>query len=154
MYFCSCGWPTRPRTALAKECPIRGTVPRKSGAKFFAAASRRISKTGFSLPVCLRKARCCFSTMRTGLIKGALRMDATVAATYPGSASPLSAVYPSSTPNLGIRLMRTPNKRGLSPDRDAAMGERAKTAFASARATAGSTALPLASFAYCCTSCR
>ena len=36
-YFCNLGWPTSPRMALAIEWPMRGTVPRKRGAKFCAA---------------------------------------------------------------------------------------------------------------------
>ena len=85
-------------------------LPRKSGAKFLAAASLRISKMGFSAPVCLRVARCCFSIMRTGLIKGAERMEAAVAAPKPGSPDePVSVVYPRRMPNLGMRLKSTQN---------------------------------------------
>ena len=154
MYFCSCGCPTRPSTADANECPMSGTVPRNRGAKFFALDSLIISAIGFSTPVDLRNARCCFSIMRTGLMKGALRMDAAVAAMYPGSVCPVKAVYPSSTPNLGTRLKSTPMSRGHSPDRDAVTGLAMNTAFASLRAIFGSTAAPDASLANCCTYCR
>lgn len=92
--------------ADASEWPIKGMVPRKRGVKYFVDASRRISIIGFSVPVCLRKARCCFSIIRTcvvgshmscgpirnkitqrrtGLMNGADRMDAAVAAAKPGS---------------------------------------------------------------------
>lgn len=83
-YFCRRGWPTSPRIADASEWPISGTVPRKSGTKFFAADSRMISMSGFSAPVCFRNARCCFSTIRTGLMNGAERIEAAVAAAKPG----------------------------------------------------------------------
>ena len=56
MYFCSLGWPTRPRIAEASEWPISGTVPRNSGAKFLAALSRMISMIGFSAPAGARRA--------------------------------------------------------------------------------------------------
>ena len=60
----------------------------------FAALSRIISMMGFSAPVCLKKARCCFSTIRTGLMNGAERIDAHVAAAKPG----LPLVSPVTTP--------------------------------------------------------
>lgn len=64
------------------------------GGGTFAALSRMISMSGFSAPVCLKKARCCFSTIRTGLINGAERIDAQVAAAKPG----LPLVSPVTTP--------------------------------------------------------
>ena len=42
--------------------------------------SLRISMSGFSAPVVLKKARCCFSIIRTGLMNGAEPIDAAVAA--------------------------------------------------------------------------
>ena len=47
-------WPTRPSIADASEWPMSGMVPRKRGAKFFAADSRKISMTGLEVPVCLK----------------------------------------------------------------------------------------------------
>lgn len=40
-----------PSIAEAKECPMRGIVPRNSGANFFAADSFRMSMIAFVLPV-------------------------------------------------------------------------------------------------------
>ena len=67
---------------------MSGIVPRNSGRKFFAADSLKISPTGFAEPVCLKYARCYFSTNRTGLMNGALQIDAHVAAAKPGVPSP------------------------------------------------------------------
>ena len=64
------------------------------GGGTFAALSRIISMSGFSAPVCLKNARCCFSTIRTGLMNGAERIDAAVAAAKPG----LPLVSPVTTP--------------------------------------------------------
>mmetsp|Transcript_27060 Transcript_27060/g.63222 ORF Transcript_27060/g.63222 Transcript_27060/m.63222 type:complete len:279 (-) Transcript_27060:131-967(-) len=154
-YFCSCGWPTRPSSADASEWPMSGTVPRKSGKKYFAADSLRISRIGFSVPVCLKKARCCFSIIRTGLMNGAENMEAPVAAKGPTSPeSERTKERPSRMPNFGTRLKSTPTSRGQSPDMDAVMGDRRKTALASSAASFGSTGLPSRPFAYCCTSCR
>ena len=47
-----------------------------------------ISASGFSVPVCEKNARCCFSIIRTGGMNGADRIDAAVAAAKPGSPSP------------------------------------------------------------------
>ena len=136
--------------ALAKEWPIRGMVPRKSGAKRAAADSRRISIIGLTAPVCLKYARCCFSIIRMGLMKGADKMEAPVAATNPGdSPSPMKKEIPKRIPNLGTRLKPTPTRRGPTPERLAVTGWARKTARASAVATLGSTGFPAASLAYC-----
>jgi hypothetical protein len=47
-----------------------------------------------------------------------------------------------------------PISRGPRPERDAPTGALLKTEFASESATLGSTILPEASLAYCCTSWR
>mmetsp|Transcript_24825 Transcript_24825/g.28604 ORF Transcript_24825/g.28604 Transcript_24825/m.28604 type:complete len:205 (-) Transcript_24825:232-846(-) len=153
IHFCSLGWPTSPRVALASECPINGKVPRNNGVKFFAAASLRISIIGLVLPVCLKKALCCFSIIRIGLMNGAERIDAPVAATMPTSPSPTINEIPKRIPNLGTRLNPTPINLGITPDKDAPMGAARNTALASSDAIFGSTTFPFKSFAYCCTNC-
>jgi hypothetical protein len=104
---------------------------------------------GLVAPVCLKKARCCFSIIRIGLIKGADMIEAPVAATKPGdSPSPIMKEIPKRIPNLGMRLKPTPIKRGPTPDIQAETGWERKTALASCEAILGSTGLPAASFVH------
>ena len=90
--------------------------------------------------------------MRTGLIKGADKMEAVVAAANPGSpVFPVTAVYPKRKPNLGTRFNNTPIIRGVNPDKEADTGFLLKTSLASFTAISGLTISPLAVFAYCWT---
>merc|ERR1719253_2482578 len=110
-------------------------LPRNRGLKFCRALSRRISRMGFAAPVSLKNARCCFSTIRTGLMNGADRTDApNAAAGLIVPSSPRTKEMPSRMPNLGTRLKPTPMRRGASPDSDAATGAARKTAVAPRRA--------------------
>mmetsp|Transcript_13999 Transcript_13999/g.16215 ORF Transcript_13999/g.16215 Transcript_13999/m.16215 type:complete len:218 (-) Transcript_13999:319-972(-) len=116
MYFCRRGWPTKPSKALAREWPINGIVPRNSGLNCFAADSLRISIIGLVVPVCLKNALCCFSIIRIGLMNGADKIDAPVAAYTPGfSPVPNKKENPNKIPNFGIRLKPTPARRGPIP---------------------------------------
>lgn len=79
----------------------------------------------------------------------------TVAAANPGSPDwPVMAVYPSKTPNLGMRLNKTPIMRGHNPEREAETGDLLNTALASFEASLGEIVSPFWPFAYCCTSWR
>ena len=52
--------------------------------------------------------RCCFSIIRIGLMNGAERIEAPVAANIPTSPSPVKNDIPSRMPNFGMRLNPTP----------------------------------------------
>ena len=103
----------------------------------------------------LSRTRCCFSTIRMGLINGADAIEAPVAAIIPTSPSSATKYeMPSRNPNFGIRLKPTPMSRGIRPESEAPTGLRLNDAFASAEAILGSTISPLRFLAYCWTSWR